>query len=107
MDLRLPGDDRIHVFVNKSELLPLSQRFLTARADVVQSACLLQHTMGEFNEACQYTCYEFPLELAKEIVEKHKGDPLPSDLMTNHDTYIAKALEADLNRIHSQYDNNR
>jgi prevent-host-death family protein len=47
------------------------------------------------------------LELAKETAEKYKDDPIPSDLAVNHDKYFAEAAEADLERIHKQYDHNR
>lgn len=45
--------------------------------------------------------------LSKEIAAEHTDNPLPSDMSTNHDTYFAEAAEADLERIHNQYDHNR
>jgi prevent-host-death family protein len=47
------------------------------------------------------------LALAKEIAEKYKDAPIPSDLAINHDKYFAEAAEADLERIRKQYDHNR
>lgn len=47
------------------------------------------------------------LELAKlahEITKNNPGPPPPPDLAQNHNKYLAEALEADLERIHKQYD---
>lgn len=47
------------------------------------------------------------LELAKlahEIANNNLGPPSPPDLAQNHDKYLAEVLDADLERIHKQYD---
>jgi hypothetical protein len=43
-------------------------------------------------------------KLAQDIAKNYPGPPPPRDLAENHNKYLAEALEADLERIHKQYD---
>jgi hypothetical protein len=46
------------------------------------------------------------LQLAKKAQEAGWTGKGPADLSINHDQYVAKAFEEDLERIHQHYDNN-
>jgi prevent-host-death family protein len=73
--------------------------------NIPQAAIISLEDYEELQRIRLYKGLEELQSLARRITEEHKDEPLPSDMSTNHNAYLAGTVQEDLERIHKHYDN--